>query len=107
MQVADEHQPRWPITSQAGAGLNSSSSSTAGVATAAAAAASLEDGSSSVAATGSRFGFIRDLARRRSRAGAAPVWASFNARDSQVAPLLEFEMQQGEVRAACLPGVLI
>lgn len=105
VQVADEHLPRWPITSQAGGVLNSSSS-TAGHPTRAA-AATLEDGSSSVAATGSRFGFIRDLARRRSRAGAVPVWASFDARDSQVAPLLEYEMQQGEVRAACLPGVLM
>lgn len=67
---------------------------------------SVVDDGRAAAATGSRFGFIRDLARRRSRAGGgstaavtgAPVWASLDSRDSQTAPLLEYEMQEGEVR---------
>jgi hypothetical protein len=89
IKVADEQQTQLPpITRSRAASL------------AGAAAAAAEGGSASVS-TGSRFGFIRDLARRRSKAGsgsaaaaaAAPVWASIDGGDSQTAPLLEYELQ--------------
>jgi hypothetical protein len=87
IEVAEEQQTSLPPITR------SRAPSLAGAAAAAA-------GKSSVS-TGSRFGFIGDLARRRSKAGnssaaaAAPVWASLDG-DSNTAPLLEYEMQ-GEV----------
>jgi hypothetical protein len=104
VEVAEEQITQLPPITR------SRAASLAGTAAAAAAAA----GSASMS-TGSRFGFIRDHARRRSKAGsnaaaaaavAAPVWASIDGGDSHTAPLLEYEMQN-EVGAMRLSVVLL
>ncbi|KAF6254331.1 hypothetical protein COO60DRAFT_1703369 [Scenedesmus sp. NREL 46B-D3] len=94
IEVAEEQQPQLPpITRSHAASLAE--------AAAAAAAAAAERGGASVS-TGSRFGFIRGLARRSSRAcggaaAAAPVWASLDGSELQSAPLLEYELQGQEM----------
>jgi hypothetical protein len=103
VEIAEEQITQLPPITR------SRAASLAGTAAAAAAATA---GSASVS-TGSSFGFIRDLARRRSKAGsnaaaaaavAAPIWASIDGGDSQTAPLLEYELQnEGGCTHALVP----